>query len=211
MKPIAHMGTKECVMRIMPRGTIQFACGAALAVLLAACSSSSGGSSSAVATDGGASQPASATAGGGDEAAPTVGCNVKRPDSVTDEGGPFNDIKADVLVPCGWPSDEVGVMGKNATYWLSPFNGTKLVPEGTCMFWVYNARHETSYVSPTILSKSKVTIRASYMGPDGANNGFAPGSVTVDDIYQVTREYVLSLRDNKHIDLSKCGKTTPAS
>jgi len=102
-------------------------------------------------------------------------------------------------------------MGKNAAYWLSPFNGTKLVPEGTCMFWVYNARHTTSYVDPTILSKSKITIRASYMGPDGRNNGFAPGSVTVNDIYQVTPAFVLSLRDNKHIDLSKCGKTTPAS
>jgi hypothetical protein len=80
-----------------------------------------------------------------------------------------------------------------------------------CKFWVYNAKHDKSFVSPTILSKSKVTIRASYMAVDGSNEGFAPGPVTVDDIYHVTPAFVLSLRDNKDLDLSKCGKTTPAS
>jgi len=198
---------KESLMRVIPRSILQFVVSAGLVASLAACGQSSGSSDPATKPTSGNS-PQAPTASGNEN---TPGCNIKRPDSVSDEGGPFNDIKTDVLVPCGWPQDQVGVMGKNATYWLSPFNGTKLVPEGTCMFWVYNARHKTSYVSPTILSKSKVTIRASYMAADGSNKGFAPGSVTVDDIYQVTPEFIRSLRDNKRIDLSKCGKTTPAS
>jgi len=138
------------------------------------------------------------------------GCDIERPDSTSDEGGPFTDIQTEVLIPCGWPEDQVGVLGKNAAYWLSPFNGPNLVPEGTCIFWVYNSQHTTSYVTPTILSESDVTIRASYMGADGTNLGFAPGSVTVDDIYQVTPEFILSLLNSEDIDLSECGKTTPA-
>jgi hypothetical protein len=194
------------VVRITALGITKFIAAASLAASVVACGTSSDGSA-----DADKSPPSAAASADGSTAQAMTGCDIKRPDSVTDEGGPFTDLKADVLMPCGWPDDQVGVMGKNATYWLSPFNGTKLVPEGTCMFWVYNARHTTSYVSPTILSKSKVTIRASYMGPDGRNKGFAPGSVTVDDIYQVTPKFVLSLRDNKSIDLSKCGKTTPVS
>lgn len=197
-------------MRVIPRSAIKLTVAVGLATALVACGSSSSGSDVSTNSPSEESSQSSSTASdSGSEAA--AGCDIERPDSVTDEGGPFNDIKTDVLMPCGWPEDQIGVMGTNATYWLSPFNGRKLVPEGTCMFWVYNARHEKSYVNPTILSKSKVTIRASYMGPDGTNEGFAPGSVTVDNIYQVTPAYIMSLLDNKHIDLSMCGKTTPAS
>ena len=180
-------------MRTLSR-TIKVIAVAGLAAALVACGASSDESG----------------ASGEDGTTAASGCDIERPDGGTDEGEPFTDIKAEVLVPCGWPDNQVGVMGKNATYWLSPFNGTELVPEGTCMFWVYNAQHETSYVSPTILSKSDVTIRASYQAADGSNEGFAPGSITVDDIYQVTPEFIMSLLDNKHIDLSECGKTTPA-
>lgn len=205
------MGTKESVVRITLYDIVKLAFIAGLAASLVACGGSSPeNSSGGTAPTGEPSQSAPVVPDDGG-VKKTAGCDIERPDDVDEEGGPFNDIKTDVLVPCGWPEDQVGVMGKNATYWLSPFNGTKLVPEGTCMFWVYNARHETSYVSPHILSKSKITIKASYMGPDGTNKGFAPGSVTVNDIYQVTPELILSLRDNKHIDLSKCGKTTPAA
>jgi len=194
-------------MRITLSDGVKLALTAGLAAVLVAC----GGASSS--TDGAAKpggNPSSAAAGT-NKASQAAGCNIQRPNVDDPEGAPFTDIKTDVLMSCGWPEDQVGVMGRNATYWLSPFNGRKLIPEGTCMFWVYNAQHTTSYVDPRIMSKSKITIRASYMGADGHNNGFAPGSVTVDDIYQVTPKFVLSLRDNKHIDLSKCGKTTPAS
>jgi hypothetical protein len=185
-------------MRV-PSHTIKIVIAVGLAAtLLGACKSSSDGSDT------------STNSSSEDNTTTMSGCNIERPDSTSDEGGPFTDIQTEVLIPCGWPEDQVGVMGKNATYWLSPFNGPNLVPEGTCIFWVYNAQHTTSYVTPTILSESDVTISASYMAADGTNMGFAPGSVTVDNIYQVTPEFILSLRDNENIDLSECGKTTPA-